>query len=126
MRAGELWTSSGSPQPSSPSAVTVVPVTVLLFTALPAFLRFDGQRGDRASLEALHPDLLAGFVAVTVAAILDTLECFVDLADQFALAVAGAQFQAELRFLGGTIVRIGEVRGFVLHVQHGPIHFLHQ
>src|SRR5690606_30066432 len=48
------------------------------------------------------------------------------LLDQLALTVAGAQFQAELFFLAGAVGRIGEVGGFILHVGHGAIHFLHQ
>src|SRR6185369_7843745 len=99
------------------SAVAVVPVAVLLFTALATLLRFEAQRRHRAGFEALHADLLAGFEAVAVAAVFDAPERLVDLADQLALAIAGAQLEAELFFLGGTIIRIGEVGRFVFHVR---------
>ncbi|MCY1543471.1 hypothetical protein D9M68_792910 [compost metagenome] len=54
------------------------------------------------------------------------MQRFVDLLDQLALTITGAQFQAELFFLAGAIRRIGEVGRVVLHVMHGPVDFLHQ
>ena len=90
-------------------AVAVVPVAVLLFTAFAALLRLDAQRGHRSGLQALHTDLLAGFQAVAVAAVFDAAQRFVDLADQLALAIPGAQFEAEFLFLGGPVIRVGEV-----------------
>ena len=45
-----------------------------------ALLRFDRQRRDRARVEPLEADRLAGVLAVAVAAILDPAKCRVDLA----------------------------------------------
>ena len=108
------------------SAVEVVPVAKLLFAAFAALLRLDAERRHRAGFEALHADRLAGLEAVAIAAVLDAFQRFVDLADQLALAVTRAQFEAEFGLLRGAVVGVGEVGGFVLHVEHGAIHFLHQ
>ena len=54
------------------------------------------------------------------------LQRLVDLADQLAFAIAGAQLQAELLFLGGAVVRVGEVGRLVLHVRDGAVDFDHQ
>ena len=87
------------------SAVAVVAIAVLALAALAALLGLDRQGGHRPGLQPLDADLFAGLQAVAVGAVLDALERFVDLADQLALAVAGAQFQAEFLFLGGAVVR---------------------
>src|SRR5205814_1328720 len=58
--------------------------------------------------------------------ILDALQRVVDLADQLALAVAGAQLEAEFLFLGGAVVGIGEVSRLVLHVRDRTIHLHHE
>src|SRR5690349_10322387 len=71
-------------------AITIVAIAVLLLATFTALLRFHGQRGDRTGFEPLDADLLAGLDAVSVAAILDALDRFFDLADQFALTVARA------------------------------------
>ena len=42
------------------------------------------------------------------------------------MTVARAQFDAELFFERGAVGGIGRIRGFLLHVMHGAIHFLHQ
>ena len=54
------------------------------------------------------------------------LQRLVDLADQLAFAVAGAQLQAEFLFLGGPVVRVGEVGRLILHVRDGAVDFDHQ
>jgi hypothetical protein len=99
---------------------------VLAFAALASLLGLDAQGRNRPRLEALDADLLAGLEAVAVRAVLDTLQRLVDLADQLAFAIPGAQFEAELLFLGRAVVRVGEVRGLVLHVGDGAIHLHHQ
>src|SRR5690606_32270442 len=108
------------------STIAVVAIAVLALAALATLLCLDRQGRDRARFQALDADLLAGFEAVAVAAILDALQRLVDLADQFAFAIARAQLEAEFLFLRGAIVRIGEVRGLILHVGDGAIDFHHQ
>ena len=84
--------------------------------ALMALLRLDRQRRDRAGFEALQGDRLAGLLAVTVGAVLEALQRGVDLGDQFALAVARAQFDRAVGLGGGAVGEIGVVLVFVLQV----------
>src|SRR5690625_2024328 len=84
---------------TAPSAVhrrTVPsPSVVALGTlhALVPFLGFQGQGCDGPSFQPTDGDRLLGFFAVAVGAIIDTLERGIDLGNQFALPVPGAQFQ---------------------------------
>src|ERR1700677_1671254 len=70
----------------------------LLFVAIDSFaplvplLRLDRQRGDRTGVEAPQRDRLAGLAAIAVAAVLDSRQRGLDLADHLALPVAGPQF----------------------------------
>src|SRR5688572_25683348 len=107
-------------------SIAIVPIAVLLFPTFAALLRLDAQGRDRTRFEPLDADLFAGLDAVTVRAVFDALDRFVDLADQLALAVARAQLEAELRLLRGAVVRIGKVRGLVLHVKDGAVDLVHQ
>ena len=75
-------------------------------------LRLDRECGDRAGLEALERDRLAGFLAIAVGAILDALQRSVDLGDELALTVAGTQLNRPVGFRGGAI---GEVRICLLY-----------
>src|SRR5271154_1215686 len=67
-------------------------VTVDLFALFVALLRLDRQGGDRSGFEPLQRDRLTGLLAIAVSVVLDALKGGVDLGDQLALAVAGAQF----------------------------------
>ena len=71
------------------------------------FLRLDRQRGDGARVQPLQADGLARLLAIAVVAILDPLQRRVDLGDQLALAVAGAQFQRPVGLVGGAVGEIG-------------------
>src|SRR5689334_11270233 len=106
--------------------IAIIAVAVLTLAAFTTFLRFDGERRDRARFEALHADLLAGLEAVAVRAVFDALQRLVDLADQLALAIARAQLEAEFLFLRGAVVRVREVSRLVLHVRHGAVDFFHE
>src|SRR5665213_3597203 len=68
---------------------SVVPIDPL--APLMALLGFDRQCRDRAGLQALEPDRLAGLLAEAVGAVVDTVQCSIDLVDQLALTVAGAE-----------------------------------
>src|SRR4051794_27483505 len=89
-------------------AVAIVAIAVLLLAAFTAFLRLDREGSHRTRFESLHADFLTGLDAVAVTTVFDALQRLIDLANQLALAIACAQFQAEFRFLGRTIVWIGE------------------
>src|SRR6187402_1910657 len=77
-------------------AVTTGSVAHLLLQVLAALLRVEGQRGDRAGVETLHADFLVGLFAETVAAFLDPAQGLVDLGNQLAVAIAGAQLERVL------------------------------
>src|SRR5258705_11737288 len=65
-------------------------VAIDLFAFLVALLRFHRERRDRARLQPLQRDRLAGLLAIAVGVVLDAQQRGVDLGDQLALAVAGA------------------------------------
>src|SRR5690606_12339649 len=111
---------------ASGSTIVVLAVAELPLGKLAALLGLDAQRRDRTSLEAAQADLVARLLAVAVGAVLDALQRRVDLLQELSLAIARAQLEAELGLLRGPVVRVGEVRRVVLHVQDRSIHFLHQ
>ena len=100
--------------PSGDSAASVVAINAL--AALVALLGLDRQRRDRTGVEALQADRLAGLLAIAVGAVLDALEGGVDLGDQLALAVAGAELDGAVRFGRGAVGEVGMVLAFVLKV----------
>jgi len=63
-----------------------------------ALLRFNRQGGDGAGVQALERNRFAGLFAEPVGAVLDPPQGGVDLGDQLALTVAGAQFQLAFGF----------------------------
>ena len=82
-----------------------------------ALLRLDRERGDRARVETLQADRLARLLAVAVGAVLDAGQRRVDLGDELALAVAGAQLERAVGLGGGAVGEVG-VLGRIL-VQAG-------
>src|SRR3954454_1243787 len=83
----------------------LVPINLLaLFVAL---LGFDRERGDRAGFQAFQRDRLAGLLAIAVGVVLDALQRRVDLGDQLALAVAGAEFDGPVGLGGGAVGKVG-------------------
>ena len=77
--------------------------------ALVPLLRLDRHRGDRARLQAAQADRLAGLLAKAVGAVLDPLQRLVDLGDQLAGPVAGAQFQRPVGLDAGAVGDVGLV-----------------
>ena len=73
---------------------------VELLLHLPALLRLDAEGGGRTGQQPLDPDRLAGLLAVAVGAIVDPRQRLVDLLQQLALAIAGAQLQRMLLLQG--------------------------
>jgi hypothetical protein len=90
-----------------------------LFAPLVLFLGFQRHRGDRARIQPLQADRLSGHLAIAVFATLDPPQRRVDLGDQLALAVAGAQFQRAVGLFAGAVGQIGDVAGAVLQVVDG-------
>src|SRR5690606_14834337 len=101
-------------------------LALLLLQVLPPLLGIDGALGGQARLQALQADFLAGVDAVAVVAGLQALERAVDLADQLAVAVAGAQLQRVLGLAGGTLGFVADVAHFVLEVLDGLLGLLDQ
>src|SRR5690242_7188487 len=99
-------------------------VAIDLLTPFVAFLRLNRQGGDRPGIQPFERDGLAGFLAEAVRAVLDPAQRRVDLGDQLALAVAGAQFQLALGLGGGTIREIGMWYRLGLQVLDGFAAFL--
>src|SRR5690606_113884 len=99
---------------------------LLLLHVLPALLGVDGALGGKARFQALQADLLAGVHAVAVVAGLQALERAVDLADELAVAVAGAQFQRILGLAGRAFVFVADVAHSLAPVLDGLLGFLDQ
>ena len=72
---------------------------------LPAFT-VDAQIGCWTRFQATNTDFNTAGFAVAKIFVLDLLQRFFDLFDQFALAVTVTQFEAELFFLSGTVDRV--------------------
>src|SRR5690348_16724680 len=90
---------------SVPQAKMLLPVEPLLLLA--PRLRLDRKRRRRSSDQSSDADRLARFLAIPVAAFLDTAQGFVDLLEQLPLAVARAQFERVLLLDGRLIGWIG-------------------
>ena len=71
------------------------------------FLRLKTERRNRTSLQAGQRNRLAGFLAIAVLVIIQTLQRAVDFRNQLTLTVTGAQFQRVIRLCGGAISQIG-------------------
>src|SRR5690606_22526393 len=87
---------NGPSQPVLTTRQSVVAINLL--ASLVHLLGFKPQRCDRPCVEAGQPDRLAGFLAEAVGPVIDPLERGVDLGDQLALPVAGAQFKRPVAF----------------------------
>src|SRR5690349_23577248 len=91
-------------------------VAHLLLAMLPALLRIERERRDRARIQALEADFLVGLLTETVTTFFDTLERLVDLADQLAVAVARAQFERIFGLACGTLGFVADIPDFVTQV----------
>ena len=114
-RAGRALRAPGSAGRSEGLVSTLIAAGAL--EALVALLRLDGERRDRAGFQALQRDRLAGLFAVAVGALVDRLHRAVDLGDQLAEAIPGAQLEGAVGLGGGAI---GEdraaIQALLLHV----------
>ncbi len=98
-------------------------VAIHLFPTLMTLLRLDRQRGDRAGVETLEADRLAGFLAITVGAFVEALERRIDLGDQLALAVASAKFDGTVGFRGCPVRKVRMVGAFLCQMIEGFARF---
>ena len=88
----------------------------LLLAVLPALLRVETQRRDRARFEAIQADFLVGLLAEAVASFLDALERLVDLGDQLAIAIARAQLERILGLARGALRLVADIAHFIAQV----------
>jgi len=96
-------------------------VAIDLLALLVALLRLHRQRCDRAGFQPLQRDRLAGLLAIAVGVILDALQRRVDLGDQLALPVAGAQFDRAVGLRRCAVGKIGMVDVlFLKRLQRDP------
>src|SRR3954451_19095967 len=96
-------------------------VAIDLLALFVALLRLDRQSRDRSRFKAFERDRLAGFLAIAVGVVLDALKRRVDLGDQLALAIAGAQFDGAVGLRGRTVGEIGVIDVFLLQgLQRDP------
>src|SRR5260370_30195262 len=93
---------------------------------LVALLRLHRERGDRTGFEALQRDRLAGLLAVAVGALVDRLQRLVDLGNQLAEPVTGAQFERAVGLGGRAIREVGLRQALFLHVLQCLIGLLDQ
>src|SRR5437764_7313093 len=103
------------------------PVSFVAKDALAPFvtlLRLDRERGDRARVQPLERDRLAGLFAIAVGAVLEPAERRLDLGDQLALTVAGAQLDRAVGFRGGAIGKVGMVLVLGLEMRQRLLGFL--
>ena len=61
-------------------------------------------------------DRLAGFFAIAVSAVLDARQRRVDLGDQLALPVAGAQLDGPVGLRGGAVGEVGMILALILEM----------
>src|SRR5690606_28843176 len=96
----------------------------LLFLDLRQFLAVNAQFGGGARFQATNADFDAARFTEAVLVLVDHVDGLLDFLEQLTLAITGAQFQCELFFLGGAVVRVRQVGGLVLQMVDGAIRLL--
>ena len=91
-------------------------VAVDAFAPLVAFLGFDAHGRRGASFQSGQADRFARLFAIAVRAVLDAAQGLVDLGDQLALAITGAELKSPVSFRGRAIGQIGVILGFFLEM----------
>ena len=77
------------------------------------FFAVNAEFCGRARFQAADADFFAAFFAPAEVFAGDAVQRAVNFVQQFAFAVAGAQFQREFFFLRGAVVEVGRRRAFV-------------
>src|SRR5262245_42496440 len=98
-------------------------VAVDPFAPFVALLGLDRQGCDRTGVEPLEADRLAGFLAVTISTVVNSLQRSIDLGDQLPLAVTRAELDSAIGLRGGSVGKIGVVLALVLQVLKGLLCF---
>src|SRR5215471_4555330 len=120
--AGTAWSLQGGAKPPYGAHRSILPVNAL--APLVALLGFDRERRDRTRFKPLEGDRLAGFLAVAVGTLVETGQRLIDLGDELALPVAGAQLDRAVRFRGCAVGQIRVVLVFSLEMSQGFLGFL--
>ena len=94
--------------------LSIVPINY--FAPLVAFLRLDRKGRDRARIQSLQGDRLAGFLAESIRAVFEAPQRRIDFRNQLALAVARAKLELALGFRSGAIGKIRIGRGLRLEI----------
>src|SRR5258707_30927 len=94
--------------------------------ALMPLLRLDRHGRDWPRLESAYTDRLASFLAVTISAAFDTAQSLVDLGNEFAGPVTGAQFKRPVGFNTGAIGDVRFQNAALGQAGQCPIGFLEQ
>src|SRR3712207_5418233 len=96
-----------APAARRPSLVPVNP-----FAPLVPLLRFHRQCGDRPGDEPFQTDRLSRLLAVAVGALFDPPQSRINLADELALAITGAQLDRAVRLRRSPVGVIGVIVAF--------------
>ena len=94
-----------------------------MFDALVRFLRLESHRGDRPRFEASERDRLAGHFAIAVLAFVETADRAIDLGDELALAVAGAELDAPVGLARRPVGKVRLAQRVDLKLRHGRARF---
>jgi hypothetical protein len=76
------------------------------FHAFMALLRFDRHGGNGAGFQAAERNRLSAFLAIAIGAVFDSLKRLINLVDQFARPIPGAEFKCPVRFNRSAICEI--------------------
>src|SRR5262249_55211839 len=99
-------------------------VAVNPFATFVALLRFNRQRCDRTRFQATQRNRLAGFLAIAGGTIVGAGQGFINLGDQFALAVSRAKLNCSIRLRRSTVSKIRMILVFFLKVLQCFLGFL--
>src|SRR6516162_8121918 len=105
---------TGARAQKTASVVAVSPLAPLV-----TFLGLDRQSRNRPRFKTFELDRLAGFLAITVSTVLDTLQRSIDFGDQFALPVTGAQLNRAVGLRGCAVGKVRVILAFVVQVLEG-------
>src|SRR5713226_3556134 len=106
-----------------PDLLRTLLVAIDLLALLVALLRLHRQRRNGAGFQPLQRDRLAGLLAIAVGAVVDALQRRVDLGDQLALPVAGAQLDGTVGLGGCAVGEIGMIDVLFLERLQGNSRF---
>src|SRR6185437_702947 len=101
---------------SEPASARLLLVPIHPLAPLVHLLRLEAEGRYWAGVEPCDTDRIAGFLAITVGAVLDTLQGRVDLGDQLTLAIPGPKLKCPVALGRGPIGHIRMVLTFFLKI----------